>query len=376
MSAGSLPEPLRGPEFGTFAADEVAWLLKDLSSVELEAPTDEREAQMQSGGHYSESLPVEYRPPAEYLEIYRRLVETNSEAVAHRVGVLAERLHESRGPGMVLASLARAGTPIGVLVRDWLAFSHDYRPVHYSLSIIRGKGIDPVALAYLRAHHDPAGVVFVDGWTGKGAISKELTAALQADHQATPLGGRFDPDLAVVADPGGCTPMYGTRDDLMIPSACLNSTTCGLVSRTVHRDDLIGPDDFHGAKFYRELAGDDQTPGFLDAVRACFPAVHGAVLAEPASTAVDREPTWVGWRAVEALAARHGVSDINLVKPGIGETTRVLLRRVPWRIAVRDRDDPSIDHVLFLAAEREVEVVVEPDLPFACVGLIREQAHG
>ncbi len=42
---------------------------------------------------------------------------------------------------------------------------------------------------------------------------------------------------------------FGTREDFLIPSACLNSTVSGLVSRTVLNDDLIGPADFHGAKF-------------------------------------------------------------------------------------------------------------------------------
>ena len=49
--------------------------------------------------------------------------------------------------------------------------------------------------------------------------------------------------------------MFGTREDYLIPSACLNSTVSGLVSRTVFNTDHIGPDDFHGAKFYAELGG-------------------------------------------------------------------------------------------------------------------------
>ncbi|MET7778785.1 cysteine protease StiP domain-containing protein, partial [Streptomyces sp. NPDC005388] len=31
------------------------------------------------------------------------------------------------------------------------------------------------------------------------------------------------------------------------PSACLNSTVSGLISRTVLRSDLVGEYDFHGA---------------------------------------------------------------------------------------------------------------------------------
>ena len=81
----------------------------------------------------------------------------------------------------------------------------------------------------------------------------------------------FDPEIAVLADPGSCARTYGTREDFLIPSACLNSTVSGLISRTVLRTDLVGPSDFHGAKFYRELAGADSVLlalGSVTAVRA------------------------------------------------------------------------------------------------------------
>jgi len=64
----ALPEPLRGPAFSSYAAHEVGWLLKDLSEVELEAPTEEREGAVQSGGaHYGRvaagGVPAERRVP-------------------------------------------------------------------------------------------------------------------------------------------------------------------------------------------------------------------------------------------------------------------------------------------------------------------------
>ena len=67
-----LPEPLRGPAFSSYPPEEVGWLLQDLSDVTLEAPTEEREEAIQSGGaHYAESLPVEYQPnpPVSYTHL-------------------------------------------------------------------------------------------------------------------------------------------------------------------------------------------------------------------------------------------------------------------------------------------------------------------
>ncbi|MET9434381.1 phosphoribosyltransferase domain-containing protein [Streptomyces sp. NPDC006551] len=370
--ASMLPEPLRGPAFSSYAPEEVGWLLQDLSDVELEAPTEEREEAIQSGGaHYAESLPVEYQPSAQYQELFHAALKTSATRIARAVGtvtetVLAERA--GRGSGRpVLVSLARAGTPVGVLMRRWAQARHDLDLPHYAVSIVRGRGIDANALRWLAAHHDPADVVFVDGWTGKGAITRELAEALK-DFPG------FDPEIAVLADPGSCVRTYGTREDFLIPSACLNSTVSGLISRTVLRADLVGPDDFHGGKFYRELAGADVSNDFLDAVAARFDEVGEAVDAEVKELlGADRDPTWEGWAAVERISEEYGIHDVNLVKPGVGETTRVLLRRVPWKILAQRGAGADLDHVRLLAAQRGVPVEEVDQLPYTCVGLIHPQ---
>ncbi len=365
------PEPLRGPRFGSYPAEDVGWLLTDLSAVQLEAPIEEREEAIQAGGaHYAESLPIEYQPTAEYQELYTQALAATADQLALAVGVVTEQVLAARGNGGVLVSLARAGTPVGVLMRRWARFRHGVELAHYSASIVRGKGIDTVALRYLADHHDPASVMFVDGWTGKGAITGELERALESANR-TLSGGMFSADLAVLADAGGCTRIFGTREDYLIPSACLNSTVSGLVSRTVLNDALIGPGQFHGAKFYAELAGADVSRAFVDAVAGRFADVEDAVDHHLAArAALDTAPTWQGWKTAEELSERYGIGDVNLVKPGVGETTRVLLRRVPWRILVRPEAVPALGHVLLLAEQRGVAIEEVPDLAFSCVGLI------
>ncbi|WP_341684163.1 phosphoribosyltransferase [Nocardia farcinica] len=373
----SFPRPLHGPEFGSYAPDEVSWLLKDLSDVDLEADVAERERRIQAGvAHYAETLPIEYQPDAEYRELFEKVLADSAERLALAVATVAELVVAERGPDVTLVSLARAGTPIGILMKRWLAArDHSGAPAldvpHYAVSIVRDRGIDAVALDYLAAHHDPAAVVFVDGWTGKGAIARELSAALADYHAAG--GARFDDDLAVLADPGCCVRTYGTRDDFLIASACLNSTVSGLVSRTVLNDTLIGPRDFHGAKFYRQLADEDVSGRLLDTVAAAFDTVRPRVPAELAKVrGGDRTPTWSGWASVEQVRAEYGIGSVNFVKPGVGETTRVLLRRVPWRVLVREADAPEHAHIRMLAAARGVPVEVVPDLAYSCMGLIKE----
>ncbi|MFD6658865.1 phosphoribosyltransferase [Streptomyces parvus] len=366
-----LPEPLRGPDFSSYAPEDVGWLLQDLSDTELEAPTEEREEAIQSGGaHYAESLPVEYQPSAEYQALFSAALETSAARIARAVGTVTETVLAERGPRPVLVSLARAGTPVGVLMRRWARHRHGLDLPHYAISIVRGRGIDATALRWLAAHHAPADVVFVDGWTGKGAITRELAAAI-TDFEASGGPAGFDPEIAVLADPGGCVRTYGTREDFLIPSACLNSTVSGLISRTVLRADLVGPNDFHGGKFYRELAESDVSVRFLDTIAARFDEVAGQVEAEAKELlAADRAPTWEGWAAVERISEEYGIHDVNLVKPGVGETTRVLLRRVPWKILAKRGAGADLTHIRLLAEQRGVPVEEVDDLPYSCVGLI------
>lgn len=380
--APAMQEPLRGPDFSSYAADDVGWLLQDFSEVPLEAPIEEREEAVQSGGaHYAESLPIEYQPSAAYHELFHAALATSAARMARAVGtvteiVLAEHPERpGRGPQdrPVLVSLARAGTPVGVLMRRWAQYAHGIDLPHYAISIVRGRGIDAAALGWLARHHDPADVVFVDGWTGKGAITRELAAAIEEFESSGAAGGArgFDPQIAVLADPGGCVRTYGTRDDFLIPSACLNSTVSGLISRTVLRADLVRPGQFHGAKFYRELADVDLSQFFLDTIVDRFAEVADDVAREAKELAATRRaPTWAGWAAVERISEAYGIHDVNLVKPGVGETSRVLLRRVPWKVLARRGAGPDLDHVRLLADQRGVPVEEVDDLPYSCVGLI------
>ena len=370
-AALSTPPALVGPGFGSYPPDEVAWLLTDLSGVQLEAPTEEREEAIQAGrAHYAQSLPIEYQPSPEYQDLFHAALRASADRLATAVGLVADLVLGELGRPPVLASLARAGTPVGALMRRWYADRHGLDVAHYAVSIVRGRGIDELALQHLATAHDSADVVFVDGWTGKGAIVRELDAAVAAANAAH--GWRFDPSLAVLADTGACTARYGTREDFLIPSACLNSTVSGLVSRTVLNDELIGPHQYHGAKFYAELAAADVSVLFLDTVAGRFDAVADTVAEQlPVLTASDRRPTWSGWQEVERIQREYGIDSIHLVKPGVGETTRVLLRRVPWQILVRPDRLGELEHVLLLARQRGVPVVEVEDLAYSCVGLIR-----
>jgi ribosomal protein L7Ae-like RNA K-turn-binding protein len=76
---------------------------------------------------------------------------------------------------------------------------------------------------------------------------------------------------------------------------------------------------------------------------------------------------------VRKIAERFRVGDINLIKPGIGEATRVLLRRLPRVILVAENaEDKYIAHIIQLAKEKDVPVESYPLVRYKACGIIKE----
>ncbi|MDE6888055.1 MAG: cysteine protease StiP family protein [Eubacterium sp.] len=351
----------------TYRKEDVVLLLKDITGLVTPQPAQERERLIQSGRHYCEMLPVEYVPTQQYMQVYEEALRIYALPVARAVAGLAEKIMRERGPETVLVSLARAGIAAGILLKWYLGTYYHADAAHYAVSIIRGRGIDRNAMRYLLARYEPRRLLFVDGWIGKGAILKEL----QKEMAAYP---GVSPQLAVLADPARVTELYGTREDILIPSSCLNSTVSGLISRTFLRSDIIGPDDFHGAVYYGQLKGSDLSYAFLNAVGQHFPKVWAEYEETCKNLAGEKQVLGTGMEEASEIARAFQISDVNLVKPGIGETTRVLLRRVPWQVLVdaRWKDDQALRHIFRLAQEKDVPVVCYPLKHYKCCGLIQK----
>lgn len=344
----------------SYSEKDVVLLLKDITGLVQPQSTEEREKMIQTGTHYCEMLPIEYVPTQKYMEVYQEALEQFAEPTAHAVARLADKIIQTKGRDVVLVSLARAGIPIGILVKRYLKEKYELDVPHYAISIIRGRGIDDNAMKYLLKYYQPKQLLFVDGWVGKGAILNELKKDMEAYEGVSS-------DIAVIADPANVTELCGTHEDILIPSSCLNSTVSGLISRTFLREDIIGKDDFHGAVYYGELKESDLSYEFIEAIEKYF------VSEVPVE---DKQLNGKGVDEVCAIAKEFGIDDINLVKPGIGETTRVLLRRVPWKVLIDEacRDDDSLRHVLRLAQEKGVPVEYYPLRHYKCCGMIKKLA--
>lgn len=354
---------------GSYAPEDVNFLLKPVSLAPVDVAAKER--LIQSGArHYSEMLSPEAPPSAEYLRLYEEAFERNGARLAQDILSLAAALAERAAgrPEVVIASLARAGTPVGVLLRRALR-RMGVDSTHYSISIIRDRGIDREALRHIAGRHDPRDVVFVDGWTGKGAIAGELRASLAE----RPSG--FRPFLAVVADPAGCADLAASEEDYLIPSGLLNAIVSGLVSRSVLNEDLVGAGDFHACVHYTHLAPQDRSRAFVDRVET--------LMAHATPQIITPNPARRAARAaacedlVRGLMQELGLKDRNRIKPGVAEATRALLRRLPERLLIRDPSDPDVAHLVHLAGERGVGIAPLPaGKCYRAVAVIRSLGQG
>ena len=347
---------------GSYAACDVTFLLRQI--VMETTPVEEKERLIQRGQrHYSEMLTLESPPSAAHQTLFQQALDDGLERLAREVQALALALQQRRpNRPMVLVSFVRAGVPLGVLLLRALR-ELGVESEHYGISIVRDKGIDHAAVAWIEQRHAFADIVWVDGWVGKGAIHSELQRS---------LGKRY-PDseipLVVLADPTGKAWLAASGEDWLIPFGVLGSTVSGLVSRSILRED----GGWHACVNYTQLAEHDVSQWFVDTVDACRRRQHSVTAADWADAL--RHTLLVQSQATIAqLVETYDITNLNRLKPGIAEATRAVMRRVPEHILVQCLDDPNIRLLRHLAEARGIPLQAVGDglAPYRAITLIKK----
>lgn len=348
---------------GSYSQNDVHFLLQPVQMEVTDVVEKERLIQTKQK-HYSEMISMERAPTDVHKVLYKRALEQNGARMATDVQALALALNKTcTGPSIVLVSFVRAGLPLGVLLRRAL-IDMGREAHHYGISIVRDRGIDTVALEAIIQAHGAENIIFVDGWTGKGAISGEIQRSLKGDSRFP-----HDPRLVVLADPCGRAWLSASAEDWVIPSGILGATVSGLVSRSIWPAD----GGLHGCVVYDHLQEHDVTRDFIEQIEAERKAL-GPVSAVAAWTLTEQfELQAAAGQVVESLAARFDITNLNRVKPGIAEATRAVLRRVPDHVLVRDRNDSDVQLLMHLteSAGVPVEEVGAALGPYRAVTIIR-----
>ena len=370
---------------GSYLPPEVTLLLDIVSadSVNDISPT-QKEALIQSGQrHYSDMLTLEKPPSATHEALYNQALAAGKQRMANDVTSLAFSLHQlfhacvSASQPLILVSLVRAGLPIGVLLQKALSdasVSYALASQHYGVSIIRDRGLDPVALQYILQQHPHSPIVFVDGWTGKGAIYGELQRSLaqitdkQQQAQLFHQGEGVIP-LVTLADPAGVAWLSASNDDWLMPASLLNSTVSGLISRTLYREPSDG---LHQAVYYDKLQLWDRSGEFIqtiDALRQQIPL--------PTPLTGKLLPTFATQSVIDDLATRFAINNRNRIKPTIAEATRAILRRDPECVLVNEMADGQDTALLrHLCEEKNIQLIADASIaPYQAVTIIKNRSQ-
>lgn len=358
---------------GSYAPDEVHFLLRPMAMEDT--PIAVKEALIQSGQkHYSQMLSHESLPAPEYLSLFHQALAANQNLMAEQLLVLAKTIVNTRPHGVTLVSLARAGTPVGVLLKHVLARYFHVDATHYSVSILRDVGLDLNALRYILQRHQPNSLVFVDGWAAKGVIARQLAESLQVFVGSD--GIDIPAELYVLADLSGFAAYAASSEDYLIPSCLLNATVSGLVSRTVYDPGTASPDDFHGCVYYHQFAKNDLSNYFITTMLACVDQIWQlrggdfGQLAHPAHKPQQLQA--ISRQFLQQATGQYGISQLNYIKPGIGEATRVLLRREARLLLLQNLQAGETQHLRWLAESKAIPIAVINDLPYRAVAFIKE----
>ena len=372
---------------GSYLASDVTVLLDivDKDAV-ADVPVSQKEALIQSGQrHYSDMLTLEHAPTAMHEQLYQQALAQGTTRTATDIANLAYTLHHifqqtvSTERPLILVSLVRAGLPIGVLLQRTLAdadSSYALPSVHYGISIIRDRGLDPVALQMILAAHPDSTIIFVDGWTGKGAIYQELARSLDAfsDPNHPNFANIFHQGenvipLLTLADPAGVAWLAASEEDWLIPSGLLNSTVSGLISRSLYTEPQSG---LHRSVFYDNLVAVDHSLAFVEQIDS----TRRALSTSPQYLQTFEQPRYQTADLIDMLAAEYDISNRNRIKPTIAEATRAILRRDPERILLATADHPDTVLLRHLCSERDINITVlgAKILPYQAITLIKERS--
>lgn len=371
---------------GSYLASDVTVLLDmvDKNAV-ADVPVSQKEALIQSGQrHYSDMLTLEQAPTAMHEQLYAQALDQGLTRTATDIASLAYSLYHifqhkvTDEHPLILVSLVRAGLPIGVLLQRALAdtgSTYSVPSAHYGISIIRDRGLDPQALQILLDTYPNSPIVFVDGWTGKGAIYQELAHSLKVFSEPTHpnfatifhQGATIIP-LLTLADPAGVAWLAASEEDWLIPSGLLNSTVSGLISRSLYTAPQSG---LHRSIFYDNLIDADHSATFIERINKA----RQQLTTIPQRLSTFEQPRYQTKHIIDSIAERYRITNRNRIKPTIAEATRAILRRDPERILLASPDHPDTALLRHLCTERDIEITVlgADILPYQAITLIKQR---
>lgn len=330
---------------------DVTFLIKDLTGQVTPVSIEEKDKRVKNGEFERSIMIEEYPISEEYSKLVWDSMLPYAKQTAIAVGNVAEQIYKIKGNDLVLVSIIRAGIPIGILVKRYLKQKYNVDIPHYAISLV--KGLDKNAMNYILSKHKAEGIQFLDGWTGKGTVTKELVESAK-EYKGV------DASLAVLSDAIGVSKYCGCREDIAIPSAPLNASITGLISITIFNNDLVSDTDFHGAMYLEHLESIDKSMDYINLIESHFDFNCKALFEEYKTV-----------NEIQKIADNLNVP-LKLLNPGINEAARAILRRNLKKLLVQDKNDFHVQCIIKLAKLKNVSVEEYPLTNYKAVSLAYE----
>lgn len=345
----------------SFCDKQCICLLSDVGKNNV-VSSEEKRKRLSEGYKGHEVLAYDYKVSDEEYSLFERLTEERKIEISRYVGTLSEALYADVGEAPVLVSLARGGTIYGALCKYYLEHFYDIRVAHYTVSLVRGVGLDTVALKDIIKRHGSERIRFIDGWTGSGLIASQLKKYVHEYN--VQFGTKLSGELAVVCDVLGVCKIKGTDKDILLPDSCLNATVCGLISSIYISSDYgICRNEYHGATVWENWKEEDHTQWYYDVIVSSMEKQH-----------VREDQRTEGKNITVANKVINDFKVINKknVRLGIGEGLRAIFRNNIAKILVSDIKNPNLEFIISLANKKGISVQQYDTEDYSCITLIKE----
>jgi hypothetical protein len=261
---------------------------------------------------------------------------------------LLDRIIEKVEPEKILlVGILRAGLYVAVGLAQRLQARACQVPV-VAIGLFHEAGIDKVAMERIGEDFPDRIPVFIDGWTGRGVVARELKSSLP------------DSILATLVDPGHHGDLWGTDIDTLVESAHFSAAeTLGFSRAYIKNPNEMWkaykyPDEFHNRKLLKSWSEVfEKTP----------------VFSNDKSDGVQNPGELIAFLA-DITGIQSGQWKVN-----INEVVRALVNRNPQELVLASSlEDAEIDFptVMYTARKRNIAIRYIPEMRrrFNCLAAV------
>lgn len=322
----------------SYKKTDVELLLTDLTD-KVDPISIEQKRQMEKQGIDVKDIVTDEFPIDEkYYDLCLKNTPMYAKQTAIAVGNLAEQIFSKRSENVVLVSLLRAGTLIGILVKRYLKNKYNINVYHYSISV--PKDVNQNEMKYILSKHKAKDILFIDSWTGKGTTTNKIR------NFAEQIEG-LSSDLAVLSDAINISSFCGVREDIAIPQAPFNACITGLVGIPTSSQKYLNKDDYTGSIYLDYLEKIDITNWYIDLIEENFDY--------ELCNSDNYEENPIPFEELDEICMNHKI-ELKELNPGINEAGRALLRRKIKKLLVKDLNDIQILQIKEIAELKGIEV--------------------